>query len=177
MPALTGKQRKQLLDALVSAFPTTSSLSQMVSVELNQNLAAIAGGGSLIDAVFNLIQWAEARGQLDQLIDGALDANGANPDLANFVSQYRGGSSGATGAATAGAAATPPAPPRASQSLKEVKRQALEERHANLLSDYKAASAQLDQALDDVSRNRLKRQLEALERDITQVEADIAALG
>jgi len=84
---LTGSQFGQFQTALLSAFPTTSSLSQMVSIHLDENLAAIAGGSNLREVAFNLLQWAEARNKTAQLLAAARAANSGNPSLRaiNFI--------------------------------------------------------------------------------------------
>jgi hypothetical protein len=87
LQTLTTDQRKQLYNALLSAFPARSDLARMVNFGLNANLDAIAGGTSLSDTVFNLIQWATAQGRLEDLINAALDANAGNPDLKAFAAQ------------------------------------------------------------------------------------------
>lgn len=84
---LTGQQLKQFRDALLSAFPTSGDLAQMVSFELNENLNAIAGGQNHSEVVFNLIQWAQARGQSEQLMSAATNMNPDNPQLRSFVAQ------------------------------------------------------------------------------------------
>lgn len=78
---LNGAQYGQLLNALLSAFTSSSALSQMVSIHLNENLNAIASGGGLRDIAFNLIQWAESRDDVGRLIAAARAANPGNPDL------------------------------------------------------------------------------------------------
>ncbi len=78
---LSGRQRKQLKDALVDAFPTKSSLEQMLSFELDKNLEAIAGEGSLEKIVFNLIKRAEAEAWVERLILAACQSNPGNPKL------------------------------------------------------------------------------------------------
>ncbi len=77
---LTGKQLKQLHDALLSAFDR-GDLQRMVRFELDENLGAIAGGGNLSETVFNLIQWAERRGRIGDIIQGAVNYNPDNHDL------------------------------------------------------------------------------------------------
>ena len=77
---LTGKQLKQLHDALLGAF-SLADLQQMVTFELNENLDAIAGGGNLSQTVFNLIQWAERRGRMVDLVQGAVNQNENNAEL------------------------------------------------------------------------------------------------
>ena len=71
---LTGKQIKQLHDAMLGAF-TQGELSMMVATELDENLDAIAGGNNLSEIVFNLIRWAERRGRTQELVQGAVNAN------------------------------------------------------------------------------------------------------
>lgn len=79
---LTGAQVKQLADALMEAFPGEAALRRMVRYGLNENLAAIVGGGPLNDMVFDLITlWAEPQGRTDELIVAARDSNPRNPAL------------------------------------------------------------------------------------------------
>jgi hypothetical protein len=73
--------RRPLYDALLAAFPAAQDLQQMVRFGLDENLSAIAGGSALSDIVFNLIQWAEARGRVGDLVAAALEANPRNPAL------------------------------------------------------------------------------------------------
>lgn len=78
---LSGQQRKGLQDALVSAFPTRVSLEQMMSFELDKNLAAIAGGDNLQEIVFRLIQAAQAEGWVEDLVRAACKVNPRNSQL------------------------------------------------------------------------------------------------
>jgi hypothetical protein len=82
---LDNKQRKQLRDALLAAFPSRAALAELVEDALDQNLAAIAGGDNLASAVFDLLQWARARGKMRALVTGALEANPTNPELRAFA--------------------------------------------------------------------------------------------
>ncbi|MCW5319486.1 hypothetical protein GTQ43_39840 [Nostoc sp. KVJ3] len=84
----SGQQRRQLKEALISAFPTRSSLEQMLSLELEKNLEAIAGGSNLQDIVFRLIQMAEAEGWLNDLIHAAQNYNPGNQALRDFTEAY-----------------------------------------------------------------------------------------
>lgn len=86
---LTSQQFRQFRDALLSAFPTASSLSQIVSFELDENLDAIAGGQNHSEVVFNLIQWARSQGKLEQLMTAAINSNPGNPELQAFVAQFQ----------------------------------------------------------------------------------------
>ncbi|MFK0735689.1 MAG: effector-associated domain EAD1-containing protein, partial [Gloeotrichia echinulata HAB0833] len=78
---LSGQQRKKLQDALLDAFPTKSSLEQMLSFGLGKNLDVVAEGGNLKVVVFNLITVAESQGWIDQLIDAAYNDNPGNLKL------------------------------------------------------------------------------------------------
>jgi len=59
----------------------------------------------------------------------------------------------------------------------EIKTQALLDRKNNLVEDYQAVSRQLSNAIDEVIRTRLKRQLDDLEREIRGVESELDDLG
>lgn len=82
---LTGQQLHDLQQALFSAFPRRIELEQFVRIHLNESLDAIAAEDSLSATVFRLIQWAEARGRLSELVRAARTANPNNPELARFV--------------------------------------------------------------------------------------------
>ncbi|MBW4501984.1 MAG: tetratricopeptide repeat protein [Scytonema hyalinum WJT4-NPBG1] len=79
--SLSGQQFKEIQFALVSAFPTESSLEQMLLFELDKNLKAIAGEGSLQDIIFRTIQTAEAQGWIEDLIRAARSTNPGNSKL------------------------------------------------------------------------------------------------
>lgn len=61
-------------------------------------------------------------------------------------------------------------------SFRRVKIETLEARLENLIADYQAAGRQISLQLDAVSRQRLQRQLQALEQEIETVEAELAVL-
>lgn len=85
---LAQTQRKQLHQALLDAFINESELAQMISFELDENLEAIAGKGSLSSIIFNLIRWAEAQGRTEELVKGALAQNPRNSSLQKFAQQF-----------------------------------------------------------------------------------------
>src|SRR5437588_9473860 len=87
MMDLDGRQRQQLHDALLGAFPTRSALEQMVDYGLDENLNKIAGNSNLSDAVFELIRWAKARDRIEELIRAALQVNWRNSKLREFASE------------------------------------------------------------------------------------------
>ena len=74
---LTGRQVAQIVDALVAAY-AKDSLRELVRVELDETLEAIAGGDNLRAVVFNLVSWAEQHGRIDDLIEGAYRHNPQN---------------------------------------------------------------------------------------------------
>jgi len=59
-----------------------------VYFQLGQNLHVITTGGTIGAVVYNLIQWAEAHGRVEDLIIGAIQANSSNPALRAFVDDY-----------------------------------------------------------------------------------------
>lgn len=71
----------------------------------------------------------------------------------------------------------PVAPPKARPRIQKVKCRALEQRLNALLEDYQAATENLAYEVSAVDRTRLKRQIESLEREMEQVENELAALG
>lgn len=85
--SLSGKQRKELQLALIDAFTNTASLEQMLSFELDKNLRAIAGEGSLQDIVFKLIQTANSQGWVEDLVRAARDSNPGNRRLTAIVGE------------------------------------------------------------------------------------------
>ncbi len=82
---LTGSQFSQLQQALLNAYTTKNELSQMVRIELDENLAAIASDDNLTSTVFNLIGWAERTGKIIALIEGAQSSNPGNDKLNQWI--------------------------------------------------------------------------------------------
>jgi hypothetical protein len=78
---LSSDERKELREALISAYPNESDLEIFVSEELDENLNQIAGGDNLNQIVFNLILWSKKEGKLKELIQAAYKANPGNEKL------------------------------------------------------------------------------------------------
>ena len=77
---LTPSQFKQFFqEALLDAYTSPDDLRIMVRLELDRNLAAIAGGENLRVVMFNLISWAEQQGRVDDLVRGAANQVPGNP--------------------------------------------------------------------------------------------------
>lgn len=85
---ISGHQEKQLMEALLDAFPTESEIAQMVRYGgITRNLAAVAGSGRLKDVIFNLLVWAGAHDQIAALVLAARNANPTNPYLRAFAEE------------------------------------------------------------------------------------------
>jgi len=70
---LDGKQIKQLADSLLGAFTGFDDLARVVRVALNEPLYHIVDQrASLTDQVWKLVEWAEARGKVRDLIRAAV---------------------------------------------------------------------------------------------------------
>lgn len=100
---LTGGRFKELVTALLSAFPTVQSLARLVRFELELNLDEVAIG-NLTDQTFALVRWAESTGRVRALLEGARTQNPTNATLEAFARSV-----GAVAAAPAGTA-SPPVP-------------------------------------------------------------------
>lgn len=86
---LSGEHLKDLQQALLAAYPQKNKLSQMIRFDMELNLSTIAGDEDLSTIVYQLIEWAEAYGKLDELIEKAYKSNPASPQLKNFYAQWQ----------------------------------------------------------------------------------------
>lgn len=86
---IDGRQERQLHKALLSAFPTREALEKMVRYGLHENLATIAGNGTLDDTVFRLVRWAVTNGRPEELVNAALGENCRNRQLRDVAQQFR----------------------------------------------------------------------------------------
>jgi endonuclease G len=80
---LSNSDRQQLREAIEAAYPAADDLEIFVAEKLNKNLAVIAGSGKHGTVIFKLIQWAIAKGYIDDLIL-ALAKDTKNPDIQRF---------------------------------------------------------------------------------------------
>lgn len=76
--ALKPEERRLLSDALLEAFPTYPDLNRMLSYHFGKSLAIISGQKGLANAVFDVIQYVEARDQEYKLVEAARNANRDN---------------------------------------------------------------------------------------------------
>jgi hypothetical protein len=84
---LDNRQFAQLQAALLHSFDR-DALRMMVRLQLNENLDAVAGNDDLTTVVFDLITWAERTNRVGDLVNGALAANPANPELQQLAADY-----------------------------------------------------------------------------------------
>jgi hypothetical protein len=83
---LVGAQKKLLREALKKAFPKWSDLAKFTSDELDLNLAEITGDGQGLDTnAYDLVLWADARGELATLINAARNARPENEKITAFA--------------------------------------------------------------------------------------------
>jgi eukaryotic-like serine/threonine-protein kinase len=82
---LDNELREKLANGLIEAFPTPSSLEQMLSYRLDKSLKVIAGEGSLQDIVFRLIETSNSEGWIANLICEACNHNPGNLKLYSIV--------------------------------------------------------------------------------------------
>ena len=87
---ISGSERKELLKAILDGYQSEEELAILIDTELEENLAAIAGGKTLKGKVFNLIKWAESQGRLEELVVAVYGENPQNPKLKKFYEKVLG---------------------------------------------------------------------------------------
>jgi hypothetical protein len=83
------QKRKALRQALEFVYPSLDALDGFIYEELNENLAAIAGQGSLITVVRKLIRWAIGQGRIDELFEAFCNENLDNPGVAQKINEIQ----------------------------------------------------------------------------------------
>jgi hypothetical protein len=106
MAQLTSAQIERLQTALLDAFDQ-AELAQLVRLELDQNLEAIAAGAALEEIAFNLIQWAERHARTGDLVRGAQRRRPHSRTLQALADEL----GNAAGEPAPGPAAQPPSAP------------------------------------------------------------------
>jgi hypothetical protein len=84
MPVRQPRTIERLVAALNDAF-TLADLEQLVFYALGETLPAVAGGDTLTERAFNLVQWAQRTGQLPTLVAAAVAARPKNEALRALV--------------------------------------------------------------------------------------------
>lgn len=77
-PQLSPNEKEKLRDAFLSAFRRQEDLEQFLLYKFGEHLNHITAGGSQRQQVTDVIEWAESRGLLIQLIERAHAANPGN---------------------------------------------------------------------------------------------------
>ncbi len=86
LDTLSGAQLAEFRDALVSAFPTWNDLSEFAeSSDLVKNLEAAVGRSATAEAARELLKQQQSAGQLDLVLDHALERRPRNKALAHFA--------------------------------------------------------------------------------------------
>ncbi|GFZ92001.1 effector-associated domain EAD1-containing protein [Okeania sp. KiyG1] len=85
---LTGKQHKQLREAIQSAFPFEGDFKMMLLEEMEVSLDNIVGGGNYNQIVSNLITQLEPQNKILELIEAALINVPNNQELLNCKQQF-----------------------------------------------------------------------------------------
>src|SRR4051812_4333590 len=101
MPSLSGANARQLHEALVSAFDF-QGLRQLMAYDLDEVLENVVGSGALDTVVYELIEWADRNGRVEDLIKAAAQNRPRNQQIADVAQALL-----APPAAAGAAAATP----------------------------------------------------------------------
>ena len=78
---------KDLTEALTHAF-TDDELRRVVRFSLGENMNDHIEPGGMKKRVFDLLEWAQRGGRVDELLAGAVEERGNNPKLRAFVKEY-----------------------------------------------------------------------------------------
>ncbi|HEY9625093.1 MAG TPA: effector-associated domain EAD1-containing protein [Crinalium sp.] len=86
---LTTEWRKDLRSALISAFPRQADLELMIEDELGESFNLVTQGQPNYElAVRDLVKWAETKGKVRSLLEGALQSNPGNPKLQELATLW-----------------------------------------------------------------------------------------
>ncbi|NJO72466.1 MAG: trypsin-like peptidase domain-containing protein [Leptolyngbyaceae cyanobacterium RM1_406_9] len=85
---LTKGQRQQLREAIMSAYGSKGALKMMLLEEMNERLEFFAGGANYGETVFEVINWAEEQGRLEELLRAAYQRNPGNLQFRRFIESY-----------------------------------------------------------------------------------------
>ena len=97
MNKLNAQQKQELYEAIVSAFEDRNELERMVYFRLDMKLNLITPNPDFKHSVFELIDWANREGRIDDLIAGARAFKPENPDLRNFAERLESATSDNSG--------------------------------------------------------------------------------
>ena len=86
---MTTAQRLRAIHAALLAAFDGPALAQLVGLYLSKPLEHIAGAGDLEQRITELLQWAEANGQMETLLAGAIAVNPTSPDLQGLLAETK----------------------------------------------------------------------------------------
>ena len=89
---LSGSYIQDLVNAIVSAYPTKTKLKIMIiyGFGIDEQLTAITGGDNLEEIVFKLIcEWAIPKDRIEELIEKAYQQNKDNPQFKDFYQKLK----------------------------------------------------------------------------------------
>jgi hypothetical protein len=82
---LTKEQFKQLYEIITDIYRTPDELTVFIKHALGENRYDFAGGDNLRDISYKIIDWCEAKGRLNELLEGLYAENKQNEDLIHFL--------------------------------------------------------------------------------------------
>jgi len=85
---LSGQKVEILAEAIKDGYRSKSQLQIVIRERLDTNLDSVAGGENLSEIVFNLIDWADRYGKLNQLVDAVVCGNPKNDSLSKLTSIF-----------------------------------------------------------------------------------------
>jgi hypothetical protein len=86
--ALTGDELRQVVEAIASAF-TAADLTHLLRSSMATAFHSIVPDGTLQQQVFSLVEWAQSRERLDELLTAAEQAAPDNSALRQIAARYR----------------------------------------------------------------------------------------
>ncbi|NJL14276.1 MAG: hypothetical protein HC913_15540 [Microscillaceae bacterium] len=86
---LSGRQKEAFCKALIAAYLSLEDLAQFTLFKLDIPLNTITGERNLKNAVFDLVQYAEAQGRLAQMLAEVYEDKGQNLQIQAFVEGLR----------------------------------------------------------------------------------------
>ena len=86
---LTGQQRQRLNSGIVDAFDNRDELGRAVRYGLNERLNLIAPSPDFEQSVFELVEWAEREGRVEELVNALRAANPGNAGLREVAEELK----------------------------------------------------------------------------------------
>jgi len=84
MTRLTGPQKRQLVDAVLGAF-NEGDLTMLLAFDLDVRFAVVVGGGPLEQKVFELTDWLDGHGRMDEFLAAIAKSRPRNQEIQQVV--------------------------------------------------------------------------------------------